>query len=76
MVEHLSTGRSIWQKPPDWSTLEDHDGPASSLHTVKGDKVPVVHAKNTFGKVVWVFPASEKGKPLHGAVFAQRPGST
>jgi len=34
------------------------DGPSSSLHTVKGDKVPVVHVKNMLGKVVWVFPAS------------------
>ena len=54
----------------------NRDGPASSLHTVKGDKVPVVHIKNMFGKAVWVLPASGKGKPLHGTVFAQGPGST
>ena len=52
------------------------NGPASSLHTVKGDKVSVVHVKNMLGIVVWVFPASGKGKPLHGTIFAQGPGST
>jgi len=52
------------------------DGPSSSLHTVKGDKVPVVHVKNMLGKVVWVFPASGMGKPLCGTVFTQGPGST
>ena len=52
------------------------DGPASSLHTVKGDKVPVVHIKNMLGKVAWVFSVSGKGKPLRGTVFAQGPGST
>ena len=49
----------------------NRDGPASSLHTVKGDKVPVVHIKNMLGKVAWVFSVSGKGKPLHAAVFAQ-----
>ena len=54
------------------------DGPtqSSSLHIVEGDKVPVVHVKNMLGKAVWVFPASGKGKPLRGTVFAQGPGST
>ena len=52
------------------------DGPASSLHTVKGDKVPVIHVKNMLGKAVWVLPASGKGKPLRGTVFAQGPGCT
>jgi len=23
VAEHISTGRSIWQKPPGWSILED-----------------------------------------------------
>ncbi len=54
----------------------NRDGPASSLHTVKGDKVSVVHVKNMLGKVVWVFPASGKGKPLRGTVFAQGAGCT
>ena len=49
---------------------------SSSLHTVEGDKVPVVHVKNMLGKAVWVIPASEKDKPLRGTVFAQGPGST
>ena len=39
-------------------------------------KVPVVHVKNMLGKAVWVLPAFGKGKPLHGTVFAQAPGST
>ena len=80
-MEHLSTGRSIWQKPPGLvSTREsiNRDGPtqSSSLHTVEGDKAPVVHVKSMMGKAVWVLPASGKGKPLRGTVFAQRPGST
>ena len=56
----------------------NRDGPTqlSSLHAVEGDKVPVVHGKNMLGKAVWVFPASGKGKTLHGTVFAQGPGST
>jgi len=49
---------------------------SSSLHTVEGDKVPVIHVKNMLGKAVWVIPASEKDKPLRGTVFAQGPGST
>ena len=52
------------------------DVPDISLHTVKRDKVPVVHVKNMLGKTVWVLPASGKGKPLHGTVFAQEPGCT
>ena len=35
----------------------NRDGPASSLHTVDGDKVPVIHVKNMLGKAVWVLPA-------------------
>ena len=54
------------------------DGPthSSSLHTVEGDKVPVVHVKSMLGKAVWVLPASGMSKPLRGTVFAQGPGST
>ena len=53
------------------------DGPAQSsfLHTVEGDKVPVVHVKSTLGKAIWVFPASGKGRPVCGTVFGQGPGS-
>ena len=54
----------------------NRDGPAKSLHTVKGDKVPVIHVKNMLGKAVWVLPFSGKDKPLRGTVFAQGPGST
>ena len=55
----------------------NHNGPtqSSSLHTVEGDKVPIVHVKS-MGKAVRVLPASGKGKPLHGTVFAQEPVST
>ena len=54
----------------------NRDGPASSIHAVKEDKVLAVHVKNVLGKAVWVLPASGKGKPLCGTVFAQGPGST
>ena len=52
-------------------------GPAQSeiLHTVEGDRVPVVHI-NMLGKTVWVIPASGKGKPICGIAFAQGPGCT
>ena len=75
---NLRIRRSIWQKPPGWSIFEDHNAPAqsSSLHFVEGDKVPVVHVKSMLGKAVWVLPASRKGKPLCGTVFAQGPGCT
>ncbi|KAK4820268.1 hypothetical protein QYF61_022838 [Mycteria americana] len=53
-------------------------GPAQSklLHTVEGDKVPLVHIKNMLGEAVWVTPASGKGKPIRGIAFAQGPGCT
>ncbi|RMC05639.1 hypothetical protein DUI87_17724 [Hirundo rustica rustica] len=53
-------------------------GPAQSepLHTVDGDKVPVVHMKGILGKTVWINPTSGKGRPIHGIVSAQGPGST
>lgn len=41
------------------------------LHTVRGATVPVVHVGKWMGKRVWVAPASGKGKPTHGIVFAQ-----
>lgn len=66
---HLSTGRSVWQKPLGWSTLYpsiNGDGPAqsSSLPTIEGDEDPVVHVKSTLGKAVWVLPASGKARSL------------
>ena len=53
-------------------------GPAQSdlLHTVEGDKVPVVHESNMLGKTVWVIPAMGKDKPIRGIVFARGPGCT
>ena len=50
------------------------DSPAGSLYTVKGDKVPIVHIESMLRKAVWVFPASGKGKPLHGTVFCPGTG--
>ncbi|RMB97712.1 hypothetical protein DUI87_25711 [Hirundo rustica rustica] len=43
-------------------------GPAQSepLHTVDGDKVPVVHMKGILGKTVWINPTSSKGRPSVG----------
>ncbi|RMC09840.1 hypothetical protein DUI87_13627 [Hirundo rustica rustica] len=53
-------------------------GPAQSepLHTVDGDKVPVVHMKGILGKTVWINPTSGKGRPIRGIGFAQGPGPT
>ncbi|RMC04415.1 hypothetical protein DUI87_19237 [Hirundo rustica rustica] len=48
-------------------------GPAQSepLHTVDGDKDPVVHMKGILGKTVWINPTSGKGRPIRGIIFAQ-----
>ncbi|RMB91849.1 hypothetical protein DUI87_31777 [Hirundo rustica rustica] len=53
-------------------------GPAQSepLHTVDGDKVPVVHMKGILGKTVQINPASGRGRPIRGIVFTQGSGST
>ena len=53
-------------------------GPAQTkpLHTVGGDKVPVVHMGKWLGKAVWIAPPMGKGKPISGIVFAQGPGCT
>ena len=53
-------------------------GPAQSelLHTVEGDKVPVVPIKNMLGKTVWITPATGNGKPICRIAFAQGPGCT
>ena len=49
---------------------------SSSLHNVRGDYFTVVPVKDMLGNMVWVFPASGKGKPLRGTVFAQGPAFT
>ncbi|KAJ7423787.1 hypothetical protein BTVI_08793 [Pitangus sulphuratus] len=49
---------------------------SESLHTVAGDKVPVIHMRGMLGKTVWVNSASSKGKSICGIVFAQGPGCT
>jgi len=51
-------------------------GPAQSklARTVEGDKVPIVHMKNTLGKTIWVSPASGKGKPTNRIAFVRTYG--
>ncbi|RMC20297.1 hypothetical protein DUI87_01144 [Hirundo rustica rustica] len=53
-------------------------GPAQSepLHTVDGEKVPVVHVRGLLGKTVWINSASSTEDPIRGIVFAQGPGCT
>ncbi|TRZ11241.1 hypothetical protein HGM15179_015857 [Zosterops borbonicus] len=53
-------------------------GPLQSelLHTVDGDKVPVVHVRSLLGKTLWINSASSTDKPIRGIVFAQGPGCT
>ena len=53
-------------------------GPAQTkpLHTVGGDKVPVVHMGKWLGKAAWIASPMGKGKPIRGIVFAQGPGCT
>lgn len=41
------------------------------LHTVQGDKVPVVYKRNLLGESVWVFPASNKGNSIQGMLLLQ-----
>ena len=56
----------------------NQDGPAQSrsLHTVEGDKVPVVHVKSILGKAVWSFQFLEKANLSVELFFAQGPGFT
>ena len=68
--KHLA--EATWLVSASGSISQDGPAQSSSLHTVEGDKVPVVHGKS----MVWVFPASGMGKPLCGTVFTQGPGST
>lgn len=53
-------------------------GPAQTkpLHTVGGDKVPVLHTGKWLRRSVWHSPPMGKGKPINGIVFAQGPGCT
>lgn len=44
------------------------------LHTVEGNKVPVVHIKSMLRKTIWVISTSGNGKPIHGIAFTQGPG--
>lgn len=46
-------------------------GQSKLLHTIEGDKVPMVHIRNILGTTVWVIPVSGKGKPACGLAFAQ-----
>ncbi|XP_064902006.1 uncharacterized protein LOC135577289 [Columba livia] len=71
---HLA--KATWLVNTRGSTNRARPAQSEILRTVEGDKVPVVHMKNMLGKAVWVTPASGKGKPICGIVFAQGPGST
>ena len=71
---HLA--EATWLVNTRGSSNRNGSNQSSSLRTVEGDKVPVVHIKGVLGKAVWVLPASGKGKPLRGTVFAQGPGCT
>lgn len=48
----------------------NHPGPALTkpLHTVGGDKVPVLHIGKGLEKSVWISPPMRKGRPIHGIV--------
>ena len=72
--KHLA--EATWLVSASGSISQDGPAQSSSLHTVEGDKVPVVHGKSMLGKAAWVLPASGKGKPLRGCGFAQEPGCT
>jgi len=72
--KHLA--EATWLANTRGSVSQDGPTQSSSLHTVEGDKVPVVHVKSMLEKAVWVPPASGKGKSLHGTLFAQGLGST
>ncbi|TRZ07605.1 hypothetical protein HGM15179_019499 [Zosterops borbonicus] len=72
--QHLA--KATWLVNTQVST--NRAGPAQSdlLHTVDGDKVPVVHVRSLLEKTVWINSASRTDKPIRGIVFAQGPGCT
>ncbi|RMC21010.1 hypothetical protein DUI87_01866 [Hirundo rustica rustica] len=72
--QHLA--KATWLVNTRGSTNRAGPAQAEPLHTIDGDKVPVVHARGLLGKTVWIKSASSTDKPIHGVVFAQGPGCT
>lgn len=75
-----STGTQV-QQAQGWLTLEDQltGLDVSKKNTLKfcgGDKVTVPHTGKQMGKLMWISPDMEKGKPICGTVFAQAKGVT
>ncbi|RMC20757.1 hypothetical protein DUI87_01609 [Hirundo rustica rustica] len=72
--QHLA--KATWLVNTRGSTNRAGPAQAEPLHTIDGDKVPVVHARGLLGKTVWIKSASSTDKPIRGVVFAQGPGCT
>ncbi|RMB96949.1 hypothetical protein DUI87_26528 [Hirundo rustica rustica] len=72
--QHLA--KATWLVNIRGSTNRAGPAQAEPLHTIDGDKVPVVHARGLLGKTVWIKSASSSDKPIRGVVFAQGPGCT
>ncbi|RMB88620.1 hypothetical protein DUI87_35008 [Hirundo rustica rustica] len=72
--QHLA--KATWLVNTRGSTNPAGPAQAEPLHTIDGDKVPVVHARGLLGKTVWIKSASSSDKPICGVVFAQGPGCT
>ncbi|RMC20715.1 hypothetical protein DUI87_01567 [Hirundo rustica rustica] len=68
--------KATWLVNTRGSTNRAGPAQAEPLHTIDGDKVPVVHARGLLGKTVWIKSASSSDKPIRGVVFAQGPGCT
>ncbi|RMC19429.1 hypothetical protein DUI87_04040 [Hirundo rustica rustica] len=72
--QHLA--KATWLVNTRGSTNRAGPAQAEPLHTIDGDKVPVVQARGLLGKTVWIKSASSTDKPIRGVVFAQGPGCT
>ncbi|RMC15244.1 hypothetical protein DUI87_07429 [Hirundo rustica rustica] len=72
--QHLA--KATWLVNTRGSTNRAGPAQSESLHTVDGEKVPVVHVRGLLGKRVWINSASSTEDPIRGIVFAQGPGCT
>ncbi|RMB99094.1 hypothetical protein DUI87_24282 [Hirundo rustica rustica] len=72
--QHLA--KATWLVNTRGSTNRAGPAQAEPLHTIDGDKVPVVQVRGLLGKTVWIKSASSTDKPIRGVVFAQGPGCT
>ncbi|RMB89488.1 hypothetical protein DUI87_34126 [Hirundo rustica rustica] len=72
--QHLA--KATWLVNTRGSTNRAGPAQSESLHTVDGEKVPVVHVRGLLGKTVWINSASSTEDPIRGIVFAQGPGCT